>query len=69
MRSPGWFPTDMANEVLTEPQGDLLRSRIPLGRFGGPDDLKGITAFPTSAASAFATGQVLAVDGGQLASG
>jgi NAD(P)-dependent dehydrogenase (short-subunit alcohol dehydrogenase family) len=66
--APGWFPSDMSNEVLAR-GGDLLRSRIPLGRFGGPDDLKGAAAFLASRASDYVTGHTLVVDGGQLAGG
>jgi NAD(P)-dependent dehydrogenase (short-subunit alcohol dehydrogenase family) len=66
--APGWFPSDMSKEVLAR-GGDLLRSRIPLGRFGGPDDLKGAAAFLASRASDYVTGHTLVVDGGQLAGG
>jgi NAD(P)-dependent dehydrogenase (short-subunit alcohol dehydrogenase family) len=66
--APGWFPSDMS-EVVLERSGDLLLSRIPLGRFGGSDDLKGAAAFLASQASDFVTGATLPVDGGQLASG
>jgi NAD(P)-dependent dehydrogenase (short-subunit alcohol dehydrogenase family) len=65
--APGWFPSDMAEGVLEE-RGDLLLSRIPLGRFGGQDDLKGAVVYLASAASDFVTGETLVVDGGQLAS-
>ena len=40
--APGWFPTDMSRYVLDR-QHEFVRS-IPLGRFGGPDDLKGAVA-------------------------
>jgi NAD(P)-dependent dehydrogenase (short-subunit alcohol dehydrogenase family) len=61
--APGWFPTPMS-QVLLERSGDSFLARIPLGRFGGPDDLKGAVAFLASPASAYVTGHVLVVDGG-----
>ncbi len=66
--APGWFPSDMS-EIVLERSGNLLLSRIPLGRLGGSDDLKGAAAFLASGASDFVTGITLPVDGGQLASG
>jgi NAD(P)-dependent dehydrogenase (short-subunit alcohol dehydrogenase family) len=64
--APGWFPSDMSKFVLDR-QGDDLARRIPLGRFGGPDDLKGAAVFLASPASAYVTGHTLVVDGGQSA--
>jgi NAD(P)-dependent dehydrogenase (short-subunit alcohol dehydrogenase family) len=64
--APGWFPSEMSRTVL-ERSGDDLLARIPLGRFGGPHDLKGAAAFLASPASDFVTGVTLPVDGGQLA--
>jgi NAD(P)-dependent dehydrogenase (short-subunit alcohol dehydrogenase family) len=64
--APGWFPSDMSSFVL-DAQGDELIRRIPLGRFGGPEDLKGVVVFLASPASAYVTGHTLVVDGGQSA--
>jgi NAD(P)-dependent dehydrogenase (short-subunit alcohol dehydrogenase family) len=64
--APGWFPSDMANFVL-ERHGDSLLGRVPLARFGGPDDLKGPVVFLASDAASYVTGHTLVVDGGQSA--
>ncbi len=64
--APGWFPTNMSG-VIIERNREMLRQRIPLGRFGNDSDLKGAAVFLASAASDYVTGQVLAVDGGQTA--
>jgi gluconate 5-dehydrogenase len=64
--APGWFPTHMS-EVVIERNRDALLKRVPLGRFGGDDDLKGAAVFLASDASNYVTGHVLVVDGGQTA--
>src|SRR5579884_3280424 len=63
---PGFFPTKMTAWTL-EHYGDLIKESIPMRRFGGPEDLKGLAVFLASPASAYITGQVIAVDGGATA--
>jgi len=65
--APGWFPTEMSQQLL-ERSGEVFLERIPLGRFGGPDDLRGLIVFLAGPASDFVTGQTVIVDGGQSAS-
>jgi len=61
--APGFFPTKMTKGLL-EILGDKAASKAPLNRVGGPEDLKGLAVLFASDASAFITGQVVAVDGG-----
>jgi NAD(P)-dependent dehydrogenase (short-subunit alcohol dehydrogenase family) len=62
--SPGFFPTGM-NERHLEGLSDKLIPRIPLGRYGRGEDLKGVVVFLSSPASDYITGQNIVVDGGQ----
>ena len=61
--APGPFQTKMMAATLQE-RGDDIRARCPLGRLGEPDDMAGIAVYLASRASAYVTGQVIAVDGG-----
>jgi gluconate 5-dehydrogenase len=63
---PGWFPSQMSRDALARIEGRAL-AEIPLGRFGGPEDLKGAAVFLLSDAARHVTGQILAVDGGATA--
>jgi NAD(P)-dependent dehydrogenase (short-subunit alcohol dehydrogenase family) len=63
---PGFFPTRMTRATL-EKSGDRIVAGTPLRRVGGDQDLKGIAVLFASDASAFITGQVIAVDGGATA--
>jgi NAD(P)-dependent dehydrogenase (short-subunit alcohol dehydrogenase family) len=63
---PGWFPTSLNDQHLKDMAGKLI-PRIPLGRYGNEEDLKGMTVFLASGASNYMTGQCVIIDGGQKA--
>ncbi len=67
--APGIFPTDLNRDLLDSPRGKELIMRTPMGRFGTVDEIVGAAVFLASDESAFTTGQIIAVDGGLLASG
>lgn len=61
--APGYFPTKMTRGTL-EAAGEQILQMVPLGRYGNEQDLKGLAVLLASDASAYMTGQVIAVDGG-----
>jgi gluconate 5-dehydrogenase len=59
----------MTDPVLSSDKmglGDSLLRSIPARRFGGDDDLKGVTVLLASPASDYIVGEVIVVDGGAL---
>lgn len=66
--APGYIRTGLNRHIWGDPQrAAQILSRLPSGRWGEPDDLKGATVFLASAASDYLHGVVLPVDGGYLA--
>jgi NAD(P)-dependent dehydrogenase (short-subunit alcohol dehydrogenase family) len=68
--APGIFPTPLnADLIQGTPRGEELLLRTPMHRFGEAREVAGTAVFLASVAASFITGQVIAVDGGFLASG
>jgi NAD(P)-dependent dehydrogenase (short-subunit alcohol dehydrogenase family) len=66
--APGPFVTDMMDHMTGHPERWAeFRKRIPQGRAGEEDDIKGVAVFLASDASAFVAGHTLVVDGGIMA--
>ncbi|MFT4114266.1 SDR family NAD(P)-dependent oxidoreductase, partial [Silvibacterium sp.] len=67
--APGVFPTPL-NRALVEgtARGSELKMRTPMGRFGEAKEVVGTAVYLASEAAAFVTGEIIAVDGGFLAS-
>lgn len=64
--APGYIETDMT-AALDEAQAAAIRERIPLGRFGQPEDVAELVRFLAGPAARYITGQVVVVDGGLVA--
>jgi gluconate 5-dehydrogenase len=63
--APGFFPTPLTAPVFGDPERAARNAaQTAVGRNGELDDLAGATVFLASRASAYVTGQTLAVDGG-----
>lgn len=60
---PGMIVTDMSSRVRKRAGTELLQ-RIPIGRFGNPEDIAHLVVFLASPHADYLTGQAIAVDGG-----
>jgi len=64
--APGYITTAMVDELSEETQAKIL-ARIPMGRFGTPEDVAEAVLFLCSDGASYITGQVLTIDGGMIA--
>lgn len=65
--APGYTSTDNTEALRKDPQrAPAILARIPAGRWGEPEDFKGVVVFLASSASDYVHGSVVLVDGGWL---
>ncbi len=65
--APGYMATDNTSALRADPvRSTSILERIPAGRWGTPDDLKGIVVLLASSASNYMCGAIIPVDGGWL---
>jgi 2-deoxy-D-gluconate 3-dehydrogenase len=66
--APGYIATDNTAQLRAdETRSAEILGRIPAGRWGAPDDLRGIVVFLASDAARYVNGAIIPVDGGWLA--
>ena len=62
--APGYIMTDMNERILGDPtRYRQISERIPAGRWGDPEDFKGVVVFLASNASTYLSGEIVTVDG------
>jgi 2-dehydro-3-deoxy-D-gluconate 5-dehydrogenase len=66
--APSYFSTSMTSALRSDAErGEALLARIPAGRWGEPEDLKGAVVYLASDSASYVHGATLPVDGGWLA--
>ena len=64
--SPGFIVTDLTLKMLSPEEIKELESRIPMGRFGKPEEISKVVLFLASDLNTYLTGQNIIVDGGYV---
>ena len=65
--APGYIATDLTSDLQTDPERSRsISERIPAGRWGEPEDLKGAAVYLCSDASNYVNGTIMTVDGGWM---
>lgn len=65
--APGYIATDMNVALINDSNRNAgIMARIPAGRWGKPEDFKGVVVFLASQASSYVSGDVICVDGGWM---
>lgn len=63
--APGFIETDMT-DILPEDIREAAKAKIPLGRFGKPEEVASLVAFLAGDGGNYITGQVITIDGGMV---
>ncbi len=63
--APGYVETELTGRLPENVKAHIL-DQIPVGRFGGPEEIAGVVAFLAGERAAYVTGQTIAVDGGMV---
>jgi 2-deoxy-D-gluconate 3-dehydrogenase len=67
--APGYVRTAMTEAAFTDPKRqEWMLSRIPLGRYGQPEDIGNAVLYLVSPAGDYLTGEVIFIDGGWMSS-
>ncbi|KAJ5167193.1 2-dehydro-3-deoxy-D-gluconate 5-dehydrogenase [Penicillium canariense] len=65
--APGYIATDMNTALINDANRNAgIMARIPAGRWGQPEDFKGVVVFLASGASSYVSGEIITVDGGWM---
>jgi NAD(P)-dependent dehydrogenase (short-subunit alcohol dehydrogenase family) len=67
---PGMIQTPMSDKMIAEGQGEelnsMLKTFVPMGRMGRPEEIADAVLWLCSSAASYVTGQSISIDGGYV---